>query len=60
MNETNGTWGDAEDVPGTSQGSGGLGSSVGSMPCASAAHCVVGGNNPDSSGAEQTFVASRT
>jgi hypothetical protein len=62
VNEVNGTWGTVEDLPGTSQGSGseGGGSSVGSMSCVSAAHCVAGGTNPDSSGAQQAFVASRT
>jgi hypothetical protein len=62
VNETNGTWGTVENLPGTSQGSGseGGGSSVGALSCVSAARCVIGGSNPDSSGALQAFVASRT
>ncbi|HEY1916553.1 MAG TPA: hypothetical protein VGH27_13345 [Streptosporangiaceae bacterium] len=61
-NEVNGTWRDVEDVPGTSQGtaSEGGGSSIASMSCVSGARCVADGSNPDSTGAEQTFVVNRT
>jgi hypothetical protein len=62
VTETSGSWGDAENIPGTSAGSpdGSGGSSAGPVSCATATHCVAGGGTTDSSGAGQAFVVSRT
>jgi hypothetical protein len=56
VSEAGGTWGTAQNAPGTSDDS----SSLGSVSCASATHCVAGGNSADSSGNQQAIVASRT
>jgi hypothetical protein len=55
VSETGGTWGTAQNAPGTIENS-----SLGSVSCASATHCVAGGNSADSSGDQQAIVASRT
>jgi hypothetical protein len=56
VSETGGTWGTAQNAPGTSDDS----SSLGSLSCASATHCVAGGNSADSSGDQQAVLDSRT
>jgi len=60
--QTGGTWGNAENLPGTSPGSpsNGNGSSIASVSCISATRCVAGGTNPDSSGGQQAIVDSRS
>jgi len=60
VTETAGTWGKAENVPGTSPGSpsNGGGSTIASVSCISATRCVAGGTNPDGSG-QQAIVVSR-
>jgi hypothetical protein len=59
VNETNGTWGTAEEVPGTAAlNTGGYASTL-SMSCASAGNCSAGGSYIDSSGV-QPFVVSET
>jgi hypothetical protein len=55
VSETGGTWGAAENVPGT-----GAGSSADSVSCTSATRCLAGGSNPDGSGNLQANIASRT
>jgi hypothetical protein len=56
VNEVNGTWGKAKEVPGTAalnQGGVGL---VTAVSCASAGNCSAGGSYTDSSGHGQVFV----
>jgi len=60
VSEVNGTWHTAIEVPGTAalnQG-GNAGVGVGSVSCASAGNCALGGFYTDSVGAGQAFVAS--
>ncbi len=64
MNETNGSWGNAIDVPGT-----GADSTVNSVSCATAGNCTAGGDfeggtqalvaNESNGGADQPGVAAR-
>jgi IPT/TIG domain len=56
VNETNGTWGEAEEVPGTATLNAGGEASISSVSCASAGNCAAGGYYTDSSGDEQAFV----
>ncbi|HEY6496233.1 MAG TPA: hypothetical protein VIZ43_23380 [Trebonia sp.] len=62
VNEANGTWGTAEEVPGTAALNHGtiLGTQLFSVSCASAGNCATGGYYTDGSGAIQAFVASET
>jgi hypothetical protein len=59
-NETNGTWGSAIEVPGTSTLDAGLVASTESVSCASATSCTAGGAYTDGSGSIQAFVANET
>ena len=56
VSETKGTWGAAEQVPGTANQAG-FAQTL-SMSCASAGNCSAGGNYADSSGKGQAFVVS--
>jgi hypothetical protein len=59
VNEKNGTWGTAREVPGTAAlNRAGLASTT-SVSCASAGNCSAGGFYADSSGREQAFVVSQ-
>jgi hypothetical protein len=60
VNETNGTWAKAEEVPGTAALNTGGRASVGSVSCAPTSNCSAGGNYTDSSGRLQAFVVSQT
>ncbi len=57
VSEVNGTWGTAEEVPGTAQGGFAWTNSV---SCASAGNCAAGGWYRDSSGTLQAFVVSES
>jgi hypothetical protein len=60
VNETNGTWGNAVEVPGSaSLNADGL-ADVSSVSCASAGNCSAGGSYADASGNEQSFVVNET
>jgi hypothetical protein len=61
-NETNGTWGKAQELPGfgTLNTATAAAGAVTSMSCASAGNCAVGGVYSDSSGDSQAFVANET
>jgi D-alanine-D-alanine ligase-like ATP-grasp enzyme len=54
--ETNGTWGTAEEVPGTAGLNQGGRAAVRSVSCAAAGHCSAGGSYLDGSGNTQAFV----
>jgi hypothetical protein len=57
MTETKGTWGDAEEVPGTSSAA----ASTASVSCDSAVNCVAGGSTGSMAAhTEQAFVSART
>jgi hypothetical protein len=56
-NETNGTWGKAEEVPGMTAD---LGAEVYSLSCASAGNCLAGGFYVNHSGDDEAFVVSET
>jgi hypothetical protein len=53
-----GTWGSAQEVPGTAALNSGGSALVLSMSCATAGNCGAGGTYTDSSGDAQAFVAS--
>jgi hypothetical protein len=55
VSETGGTWGAAQNIPGT-----GAGSSADAVSCTSATRCVAGGSNPDGSGNPQAIIVSRS
>jgi hypothetical protein len=57
--QVNGTWGTAEEVPGTAALNTGGGGGAGSVSCSSAGNCAADGNYTDSSGHGQVFVASQ-
>jgi hypothetical protein len=57
--QVNGTWGKAEEVPGTAALNTGGQAAINSVSCGSAAHCSAGGHYSDSSGL-QAFVVSET
>jgi hypothetical protein len=60
-NETNGTWGTAEEVPGTSALNGGGYAVVNSVSCASAGNCSAGGEYTTSTpSTTQAFVVNET
>ncbi|HEV2371541.1 MAG TPA: hypothetical protein VGS19_05155 [Streptosporangiaceae bacterium] len=60
VNQTNGTWGTAQEVPGTAAlNAGGL-AVPGSVSCASAGNCSAGGGYTDGSGHNQAFVVNET
>ena len=58
--ETNGSWGTAVEVPGTSTLNTGGFAQVNSVSCAAAGNCAAGGFYSDSSDFAQAFVASET
>jgi hypothetical protein len=58
--EKNGTWGTAEEVPGTAALDVGGDASITSVSCASAGNCSAGGYYADSSSSPQAFVVSET
>ena len=63
VSETNGTWGDAIEVPGSGALNGGQLAIVGSVSCPSAGNCTAGGFYEDGSrptSHEQPFVVSET
>jgi hypothetical protein len=55
--ESSGTWGTAEEVPGTGALNKGGIARINSVSCASAGNCSAGGNYTDGSGHQQAFVA---
>jgi hypothetical protein len=59
VDETNGTWGTAEEVPGTAALNHG-GAQVNSVSCGSAGNCAAGGQYTDGSGHLQAFVVDET
>jgi hypothetical protein len=56
VNEVNGTWRTAIEVPGTASLNQGGNAQVASVSCASAGNCSAGGGYMDSSGHRQAFV----
>jgi hypothetical protein len=58
VSETGGTWGDAEEAPGTQTTSGEA--AIYSISCSSAGNCSAGGFYTDSSDNEQAFVINET
>jgi hypothetical protein len=60
VNETNGTWGDAEEVPGSGGLNAGNVAYIGTMSCASAGNCGAGGFYTDASTDGQAFVVNET
>jgi len=58
VNQVNGTWQTAIEVPGIATLNQGLMALIGSVSCASAGHCSAGGFYTDSSGSGQAFVDS--
>jgi hypothetical protein len=57
--ETNGTWGQAQEVPGTAALNQGGVAGIESVSCPSAGDCSAGGYYTDSSGGSQAFVVSQ-
>ena len=60
VSQVNGTWGKAEQVPGTAALNKGNAAVINSVSCASAGSCGAGGSYTDGSGHRQAFVVSRT
>ena len=60
VNETNGTWGMAEEVPGTAALNQGIFAQLSSVSCASAGNCSAGGTYENSSDESQAFVVNET
>jgi hypothetical protein len=60
VSETNGTWGTAEEVPGTAALNGGGYAEVDSVSCASAGNCSAGGAYTNSTPATEAFVVNET
>ena len=60
VDETNGTWGTAVEVPGTAALNSGGNAVVNSVSCATAGNCTAGGTYIDGSGSSQAFVANET
>ncbi len=60
VTETNGTWGNAREVPGTAALNKGGFAMLNSVSCATAGNCGAGGSYVDSSGLVQAFVASKS
>jgi len=57
--ETNGTWGNAIEIPGLGALNAGRNAAVTSVSCASAGNCAAGGTYTDRAGRTQAFVVSR-
>ena len=60
VNETDGVWGETEEVPGIATLDTGQNASIYSLSCASAGNCAAGGYYVDSSNNNQVFVVSET
>jgi cytochrome c551/c552 len=60
VDESNGTWGSAEQVPGTAGLNKGGSAQIAAVSCASVSHCGAGGFYQDNSGRLQAFVVSET
>jgi len=60
VNETNGTWGTAEEVPGIAALNNGLPAEVDSVSCAAAGSCSAGGSYIHGAGKIELFVATET
>jgi hypothetical protein len=60
VDETNGTWGTANDLPGSDALNAGGFAQVNSVSCASAGNCAAGGFYEDASFEQQALVASET
>ncbi len=60
VSETDGTWGTAEEVPGTAALNTGRDAQIDSVSCASAGNCSAGGGYTDQPPATQAFVVSET
>jgi hypothetical protein len=60
VTQASGTWGKAEEVPGTAALNKGGSAGVESVSCASAGNCSAGGHYLDSSGLTQVFVVAET
>jgi hypothetical protein len=60
VSSTNGTWGTAEEVPGSATLNAGGSAEITSVSCSSANHCSAGGTYASSSTAQQAFVVGRT
>lgn len=59
VNEVNGAWSEAKEVPGTGALNAGGSARIASVSCAAASDCSAGGSYRDSSGAAQAFVVSK-
>ena len=60
VDETNGTWGKAQEVPGTAARNKGGNAVVESLSCASASHCSAGGYYLRTHSNQQTFVVNKS
>jgi len=60
VGETNGSWGDAVEVPGTAALNSGGWAEVDSISCSTASDCAAGGFYTDGSGDSQAFVVGET
>jgi hypothetical protein len=60
VKETGGTWGTAQEVPGSATLNAGGSAAVDSVSCASAGNCAAAGRYNDSSGNTQAFVVKET
>jgi hypothetical protein len=60
VDETSGTWGKAEEIPGTGHLNAGRYSQVNSLSCASPTSCAVGGYYTTSAITEQAFIATKS
>jgi hypothetical protein len=59
VNQVNGTWRKAEEVPGTAKLNQGGNAQIASVSCATASNCSAGGSYTDSSGNEHAFVVNK-
>jgi hypothetical protein len=60
VDETNGTWGKAQEVPGSAALNKGGRAAIGALSCTSAGHCSAGGWYTTGSGQQQGLVVGRT
>jgi hypothetical protein len=60
VSKADGTWGTAEEAPGTAALNAGGSAGINSVSCASAGNCSAGGSYVDSSGHTQAFVINET
>jgi len=59
VNQADGTWGTAEEVPGTATLNTGGGAGINSLSCAPAGNCSAAGSYTDRTGHSQAFVVSQ-